>query len=90
MLSDALLHLSPQLKRVLDVLERSPPGHIVRHSTIEAAMYPPGTRRYGWVKDSGVIKVTICHLRKRGHEANQPWRIESIRGIGYRLIREDQ
>ena len=89
MLSDAP-QLSPRLKRVLDVLDEAPSGHVVRHSIIERAIYPLGTPRYGWVKNSGIIKVTICHLRKLARETNQPWRIESIRGIGYRLIREDQ
>ena len=81
MISDTL-RLTPRLQRCLDAIERIN-GRIASREYLAAAMYPPPADEP--TEFDTLLKVTVCHLRKRMAQAKTGQRIENVRGKGYRL-----
>lgn len=79
---DEAAHFTPRERAILSVLYKSGIGQIARHQALYDAVY--SMRVPTDEPDPQIIKAFICKARaKLKHHA-----IESVHGIGYRLVRK--
>ncbi|MDP9368617.1 MAG: winged helix-turn-helix domain-containing protein, partial [Chloroflexota bacterium] len=73
--------LTPKEYRMLEVLARHA-GTVVPNDLLLSRVWGPD-----WIASAGYVKVFIRRLRKKlGDDAEQPRYIETVWGIGYRLV----
>ena len=77
---DQEVELSPREFALLDYLMRRP-GDVLRRSEILDHVWD-----YGYDGTSNVVDVYVRYLRKRLDQAGAPDLIETVRGVGYRLV----
>jgi DNA-binding response OmpR family regulator len=76
------LRLTARQQRCLDGIERIN-GRAATHGYLIALMYPPPADEP--TDFPNLLKVTVCQIRKIMAAANSEYRIDTIRGRGYRL-----
>jgi two-component system OmpR family response regulator len=77
---DSPVDLSPREFALLDYLMRRP-GEVVRRSEILDHVWD-----YAYDGTSNVVDVYVRYLRRRLAAAGAPEQIETVRGVGYRLV----